>query len=167
MTETVEGITKLTVNDKEFEAKGTYLFGKTAKLYAENEVNEKTGKKEKGDGVTSIFMGLMQQDPDSLIEFWHCATSHYKKDGPSFEDVAEQISDMASEEDLLPYFVGALRLLNEGGYYKGKLKTLWFMMTNSYKRLKGEEKEEMRGQIEMFKDMYEMITGNPPYEVEV
>ncbi|WP_462422254.1 tail assembly chaperone [Salinicoccus sp. Marseille-QA3877] len=166
MAEKVEGITELRINDRIYKAKGTYLFGKTAQQYAQNEVNEKTGKEQKGDGVTSIFMGLMQQDPDKLIEFWHCATSHYGKEAPKFEAVSGTLSDIAEKEDLLPYFVGALRLLNEGGYYKGKLQTLWFMMNTSSKRAKEDEKEDMKAQIETFKDMYKMITGNPPYQSE-
>lgn len=159
-----EEIKELRIGDRVYQAKGTYLFGKTAKQYAENEVNEDTGKQQKGDGVTSIFMGLMQQDADKLIEFWHCATSHYVKEAPQFEDIAHTISEIAETEDLKPYFVGALRLLNEDGYYKGKLQTLWFMMKRSYSKLKGEEKEKQKGSIEMFHELYEEITGNPPYE---
>lgn len=159
-----EAIKELRIKDKIYTAKGTYLFGKTAKQYAVNEVNEETGKEQKGDGVTSIFMGLMQQDADKLIEFWHCATSHYVKEAPQFEDIANTISEIAETEDLKPYFVGALRLLNEDGYYKGKLQTLWFMMTRSYAKLKGEKKEEQKDQIEMFKEMYKEITGNLPFD---
>lgn len=158
-----EAIKELTINDHIYKAKGTYLFGKTAKQYANNEVDDK-GKEQQGDGVTSIFMGLMQQDPDKLIEFWHCATSHYRKDAPSFDDVAEAISTVADEADLKPYFVGALRLLNEGGYYKGKLQTLWFMMRRSAQKKKGDDKEETKEQVELFKEMYEEITGNPPFD---
>lgn len=159
-----ESITELRIDNKIYKAKGTYLFGKTAAQYAENEIDEETGKKTKGDGVTTVFMGLMQQDPDSLVKFWHCATAHYGKDAPVFESVAKAIEDIAEESDLQPYFVGALRLLNEGGYYKGKLQTLWFMMTRSYSKLKGEEKEEQKDQIEMFKEMYKEITGKLPFD---
>lgn len=159
-----EAIKELRINDNIYKAKGTYLFGKTAEKYAKNELNEETGKEQKGDGVTSIFMGLMQQDPDALVKFWHCGTSHYKKEAPSLEDIAEAIEDIADESDLHPYFVGALRLLNEGGYYKGKLQTLWFMMHRSYSKLKGEEKEKQKDSIDMFKELYQEITGNPPYE---
>ncbi len=161
-----ESITELQIGDRIFKAKGTYLFGKTAKQYAENEKNEKTGKEQKGDGVTSIFMGLIQQDTDKLIEFWHCATAHYGKDAPNFEDVAETLSEIATEQDLKPYFVGALRLLNEGGYYKGKLQTLWYMMRRSAQKQKGEDKEEMKASTELFVELYEEITGNPPYDVK-
>lgn len=159
-----ESINELRIDDKIYKAKGTYLFGKTAKQYAENEVDEETGKKSKGDGVTSIFMGLMQQDADALVKFWHCATAHYVKDAPTLESVATAIEDVAEEADLKPYFVGALRLLNEGGYYKGKLETLWFMMIRSYSKLKGKEREEQKDSIEMFQEMYQEITGNLPFE---
>ena len=162
-----EAIKELTINDHIYRAKGTYLFGKTAKQYAQNEVDDK-GKEQKGDGVTSIFMGLMQQDADKLIEFWHCATSHYGKDAPSFDDVAQTISDLANDDktDLKPYFVGALRLLNECGYYKGKLQTLWFMMRRSAQKKKGDDKDETKDQVELFKEMYEEITGKPPFDAK-
>lgn len=159
-----EAIKELTINDHIYRAKGTFKFGQTAKQYAENEVDEKTGKESKGDGVTTIFMGLMQQDPDALVKFWHCATSHYIKDAPKFDDIAQKIEDIADEEDLKPYFVGALTLLNEGGYYKGKLQTLWFMMKRSAQKAKGEDKEETKDQVEMFKEMYEEITGRSPFD---
>lgn len=162
-----ESITEIRINDKIFKAKGTYLFGKTAKKYATNEVDEETGKKLETDGVTSIFMGLMQQDPDKLIEFWHSATSHYLKEQPSFEEIATTIEDIAAETgDLKPYFVGALRMLNEDGYYKGKLQTLWFMMKRSSQTKKGEEKEKAKESQELFVELYEEITGNPPYEIK-
>lgn len=155
-----EAIKELTINDHIYKAKGTYLFGETAKQYDKNEEAVKNGGK---DGVMSIFMGLMQQDPVSLTQFWHCATAHYRKDAPSLDDISQKIEDIADEEDLHPYFVGALKLLNEGGYYKGKLQTLWFMMRRSAQKAKGEEKEKTKDQMEMFKEMYEEITGNPPY----
>ncbi|WP_026866627.1 tail assembly chaperone [Jeotgalicoccus marinus] len=158
-----ESITEIRINDKIFKAKGTYLFGKTAKKYTTSEVDEETGKKLETDGVTSIFMGLMQQDPDKLIEFWHSATSHYLKEQPSFEEIALAIEDIAEKEDLKPYFVGALRLLNEGGYYKGKLKTLWFMMERSTQTKNQEEKKKAEESKELFKELYEEITGKPPY----
>ncbi|WP_020006217.1 tail assembly chaperone [Salinicoccus albus] len=158
-----KAIKELTINDHIYRAKGTFKFGQTAKQYAENEVDDK-GKERQGDGVTTIFIGLMQQDPDALVKFWHCGTAHYLKDAPSFDDIAQAIEDIADKEDLNPYFVGALTLLNEGGYYKGKLQTLWFMMKRSAQKAKGEDKEETKDQIEMFTEMYEAITGKKPFE---
>src|SRR5699024_4888686 len=92
-----EAIKELTINDHIYRAKGTYLFGKTAKQYTQNEVDDK-GKEQKSDGVTSIIMSLMKKDADKLIEFWHCATSHYGKHAPTLDDVAQAISVRAKDE---------------------------------------------------------------------
>ncbi|WP_414052884.1 tail assembly chaperone [Macrococcus animalis] len=154
----------ITINNHIYQAKGSVAFSRTAKLYAGK--TEHKGKEVESDGVVSIFMGLLQQDVEKLIAFWHCATSHEKNN----QLTPEQIEDYFMEEidkgtDMLDYFKSALEVLNEGGYFKGKMRTYWFMMNTSAKAKSKEEKEESLAQVTMFKDLYQEITGKAPYEI--
>ena len=150
---------ELTINNHIYEAKGTFAFSRQAKKYAENEAD-----KGQSDGVTTIFMGLLQLDPEYLVKFWHCATAHNKESKLAIEDIEAKIEEIAEQEgDLTPYFKSALEVLNEGGYFKGKFQNLWFMMNNQIKKQKGEEKEKTQAQIEMLKEMYKNTTGKAPF----
>lgn len=155
---------QITINNHIFQAKGSVAFSRTAKQYAGK--TEHKGKEVESDGVVSIFMGLMQQDVEKLIQFWHCATSHEKNNKLTFDEIEEFFMDEIDKgTDMLEYFKSALEVLNEGGYFKGKMKTYWFMMNTSARAKSKEEKEESLAQVEMFKNLYQEITGKTPYEI--
>ncbi|PNZ82457.1 phage family protein [Staphylococcus microti] len=144
----------LKIKGKDYTAKGSIAFVREAKQFGET--TEVKGQMTKGDGVTSIFMGLLQQDPEKLAQFWYCAVSNLTKNKPQMLDIEQAIEDYAEvngEIDTL--FKHALLTLRHDGIVKGKIRTILDAM---HKKVKGGDEED-KAQLEMFNEMYKGITN--------
>ncbi|MGJ0122112.1 hypothetical protein HMPREF2905_00780 [Staphylococcus sp. HMSC078E07] len=140
----------LNINGKDYTAKGSIAFVREAKQFAET--TEKDGVKTKGDGVTGIFLGLIQQDPEKLSQFWYCAVSNLTKEKPSLIEVESAIEKYAEENgEIDSLFKGALNTLRNDGMVKGKVNNL---IDTMYQNRKGKEKE-----LDTFNQMYKNVTG--------
>ncbi|MDO5375690.1 MAG: tail assembly chaperone [Staphylococcus rostri] len=141
----------LKINGKDYTAKGSISFVREAKQFGE--FTEVRGQKTKGDGVTSIFMGLLQQDPEKLAQFWYCAVSNLTKNKPQMEQIEQAIEAYADENgEIDTLFKHALLTLRHDGIVKGKIRTI-------LDAIQKKSKEEDKEQLDMFNEMYNSVTG--------
>ncbi|WP_353419225.1 tail assembly chaperone (plasmid) [Staphylococcus delphini] len=144
----------LTINGKEYKAKGSIAFVREAKQFGES--TEVKGQTTKGDGVTSIFMGLLQQDPEKLAQFWYCAVSNLTKNKPQMAEIEQAIEEYAEQNgEIDSLFKNALLTLRHDGIVKGKIRTILDAM---YKKVSSGDDED-KEQLEMFNEMYKGITN--------
>lgn len=147
----------LEINGTEQEAKFNFMFSKKAKeKYAEA---DKDGNP--GDGFHSVYMGLLEMKPESLVAFWDCALASLKgKDKPKVEDIEAAIEARIEEdEDTLDMFKEAYRAIDESGFFKQQSKKLWSnlaMLQNKGKT--DEEKEENQEMYQYMVKSREMLT---------
>lgn len=158
-------IKELTIKGKEFEAKGNFLFLEKAKTFA-----KKTKDGEEGDGITSIYTGLLQRKAQSILEFWQCVVAKDKSIKP--EHVDEAITEIIEEQgDTIELIRGAVDVLDNSGFFKQETRTFWMNTEQSYKMAQpkeGETKEEARAAAkeytQVLKDLHKAIMN--PEEVE-
>lgn len=157
--ETYEPITELTINEIPYKAKGTFKFDIKAKQFAKK--NDK-GEVE-GTGFHEIYNGLLNRNPEAIVQFWVCAIAHYKVQ-PSQEEVQEAVEKVIEEkEDTLQLLQGAVEVLNESGFFKQQTKMFWFQMNQAPKLVKKDEKEEAQNALAYMKETYVTLTNKQPY----
>lgn len=144
----------LTINGTDYEPKTNFKFEKLAN----EKYNEESGG-EKIGGFMSIYFKLLQYDNDGLLAFWDCGLHHYAKGNnkPSTEAIEEALEEII-EADPDQAFKDAFTVLDQSGFFKKKVKTIWSEFTKAQKPKKNEtekQKEEREKQEEMAKTMVE------------
>ncbi|MFD2704241.1 tail assembly chaperone [Salibacterium lacus] len=142
----------LTIGDKEYEAKVTFKFDRVAnEKYASNE--------DEMNGFMSIYLGLLQYDNSSILNFWDCALAHLKKDKPSKEAIEEALEERIEQDgDTDALFREAFQALDWSGFYKKQVTSIWheFMKpTEAAKDETDEQKQKREEHEEMAKMMRE------------
>lgn len=165
MTETVNvnPITSLTINGEEYEAKGSFLFDKTAKKFSDEQEDSK-GNKVKTPGFNIIYNGILERDTDAIADFWECALAYKGKNAPKREDIEQALLDVVDEKgDTLELLQGALDVMNNSGFFKQKSRLFWTQMNIAPTMAKEDEKESTQVGIDFMKNNYKEIMGQLPY----
>lgn len=158
----INPITQLNINGKEYEAKATFFFDKVAKKFSTEETDE-NGKKVKSPGFNAIYGGILERETDSIADFWECATAH-EKVKPSREDIELAImEEIDKSNDTINLLQGALKIMNDSGFFKQKSRLYWSQMQKAPKMVKGEDKETTKAGIEIMKENYKELMGVYPY----
>lgn len=158
----INPITKLDINGKEYEAKATFFFDELAAKFATEEIDE-NGKKVKSPGFNVIYGGILERETSSILDFWECATAHLA-DKPSRQDIKTAIqNEINKTEDTINLLQGALKIMNDSGFFKQKSRLYWSQMQKAPKMAKEEDKETTKAGIEFMKENYKEIMGVNPY----
>lgn len=158
----IKPITTLNINGKEYEAKATFFFDKVAKKFSTEETDE-NGKKVKSPGFNVIYGGILERETDSIADFWECATAH-EKVKPSREDIETAImEEIEKSNDTINLLQGALKVMNDSGFFKQKSRLYWSQMQKAPKLAKEDDKETTKAGIEFMKENYKEIMGAYPY----
>ena len=89
----------------------------------------------------SVYFKLLQFENDGLLAFWDCGLAHYKKDKPSLEQIEEALEEKI-EQDSDKAFSEAFTVLDESGFFKKKVNTIWKEFTKTEKPKKDETAEQ-------------------------
>lgn len=113
----------LTIKDKQEEAK----FGFAFKNLADKNYNQTDTEGNELGGFSAIYTGLLQFDLDALKAFWDCGLAHLGTKGrPSIADIETALeARIEADEDTVPLFKEAFRVINESGFFKKDAKTFW------------------------------------------
>lgn len=158
----IKPITTLNINEKEYEAKATFFFDELAAKFATEETDE-NGKKVKTPGFNVIYSGILERETSSILDFWECATAHLA-DKPSRQDIKTAIqNEINKTEDTIHLLQGALKIMNDSGFFKQKSRLYWLQMQKAPKMAKEDEKETTKAGIEFMKENYKEIMRVNPY----
>ncbi len=158
----INPITTLNINGKEYEAKATFFFDELAAKFATEETDE-NGKKVKTPGFNVIYGGILERETSSILDFWECATAH-KADKPSRQDIKTAImNEIEKSNDTIHLLQGALKIMNDSGFFKQKSRLYWSQMQKAPKMAKEDQKETTKAGIEFMKENYKEIMGVNPY----
>lgn len=136
----------LTIGDKQYEAKTSFKFDRTA--------DKKYGGDDELTGLENIYQGLMGYKTKSLAAFWDCGTAHYgKREQPSVESIEEAIEKIIEEdeEEIENLFKEAFKALDESGFFRLQLKEYWKNI-DMLEQLAEDEKDIKQAQ--MAKEMF-------------
>ncbi|WP_294582954.1 tail assembly chaperone [uncultured Staphylococcus sp.] len=156
-------ITSLFINGEEVKAKVLFNFDIAAKKFATEEKDDK-GRKSTTSGFHNIYNNILQRETSAIVDFWECATAYKVKNRPTREQIEEAVAKVIEEkEDTNELLQGALDSLNKSGFFKQKSRLFWTQMNYGPKMAKADEKKSAKTGVEMMKDLYEEIMGEPPY----
>lgn len=159
-------IKNLTIKGKDFEAKGTFEFQTRAKQFSKK---DKEGNDT--DGLSAIYMGLLQSKTNSIVDFWECVAAHDK--AIQRKHVEEAVMAVIEEQDdTLELLQGAIDILDNSGFFKRDTKTFWLNMKQGYKAAKPEQGQTMeearqaaKEQLQVLDIMHQaIVTGEEPVE---
>ncbi|MGK0577493.1 tail assembly chaperone [Macrococcus capreoli] len=153
-------ITSLNINGREYEAKGSLHFTKKAKKLAQTDAQ----RGELG-GYKGIYLGLVDEDPEALSNFWRCAivTGFDEK---TIDDAIERKA-IELNGDFTPLFRGAVQVMQEDLMLKGFVKKFWRDLEKQADKTKDEqEREDLVANIEQMREnIRELMTV--PQEVQL
>lgn len=130
----------LEINGKEYEAKTNFKF--------ERRADEKYSTDELG-GFLTIYLGLLQYDAKAILQFWDCALAHYKDKKPSLEEIEEALEKRIEEDgDTEKLLKEAFKALDESGFFKKQLKSIWKELTAVPKEKKNETEEQRKHRLQ-------------------
>jgi hypothetical protein len=127
----------LVINEKEYKAQTTFKFERLA-----NERYAESGGQNVG-GFMSIYLGLLEYDPLSLLAFWDCALHHYKQDKPSLDDIENALEEKINADSEAP-FKEVFKVLDEAGFFKKRVKDIWKELERVEKPKKDESEEDKK-----------------------
>lgn len=163
----------LTIDGKDYAARCDFAFDRTA--------NEKYAKEDKnGDksgGTLTIYNSLLNDDAVYLSAFWDCALAHLKKGKPSVEQIEDAIAKIIEEDEtgnaVDEMVKEAFNTLDSAGFFKGKIRQQWKMMSKLAKPKKAspnetpeieakrlEEDEMNKDMLETMEEAYKEKTGS-------
>lgn len=139
---------ELTIGKTRYEGKTNFKFEKLA---------EKKYKKEQGgqelSGLESIYQDLLSYKASALVDFWDCATAHYKKEQPIVDEIEDALEKIIEEEGTDRLFKEAFNTLDESGFFKKQLNEFWNNLDMAEKMTEDEtELKQIRAAKKMYKD---------------
>lgn len=151
-------VTTLNINGREYEGKGSLHFTKKAKKLVQTDVQ----KGELG-GYKGIYLGLVDQDPEALSNFWRCAILTGFDEKTIDEAIERKVIEL--EGDFKPLFRGAVKIMQEDLMLKGFVKKFWNDMEKQAENTKDEqEREELVENIAQMKETIEELMTVPQIE---
>lgn len=134
----------LEINGKEYEAKTNFKFERAADAkYSRTEDGQDIG------GFLTIYLGLLQYETKAVLQFWDCALAHYKENKPSIEEIEEAIEARIEQDgDTEKLLKEAFRALDDAGFFKKQLRSIWKELTAVPKAKKNETEEETKRRTE-------------------
>jgi len=144
----------LTIDEKEFHGKINFS--------ASDRADEKYGTQDT-DGLTAIYLGLLQGEIKSIRSFWDCALLH-NDNKPSIKKIEKALEDRIEEDGTESLFKQAFSALDKSGFFSERAKMIADNMMKEAKVIDNEtdeQKKERLDQEEMtayMKKRYEKLT---------
>ncbi len=144
----------ITIDDKEFHAKINFS--------ASDRADEKYSTQDV-DGLTAIYLGLLQGDIKSIRSFWDCALLHHDNK-PSIKKIEKALENRIEDDGTEPLFKEAFSTLDKSGFFSERAKMIADNMMKEPKVADNEtdeQKKERLDQEEMtayMKERYEKLT---------
>jgi hypothetical protein len=133
-------MTSLIINGTEFTAQTTFKFERLANQRYGDLAGEKVG------GFMSIYLGLLEYDPLSLLAFWDCALHHYKDKKPSLDDI-EEVLEGEIEKDQEQPFKEVFKVLDDAGFFRKRVNDIWKEFEKAPTAKEDETEEEKKERI--------------------
>lgn len=147
----------LLINDRQFRARADFGF----KRKANEKYSAKHGDNEI-DGLTNLYLRLLQKDTMALVDFWDCALSHYDNEQPSIKTIEHNLMNRIDEEkSTFPLFQEAFKEIDESYFFGEEVKNIRNGLLKDKTAPKNEtpeQKEEREAALKRMRELYNELT---------